>query len=210
MTRHADTYSQGVKIAKYVLPIVAVGLFISIFAQSNNDAIRSGKILTTSEMQDLAANQKITKPRFAGLTQSGDAFTLEAVEALPDSPQPKRIDLVKPTLEVDTTGGIGFKASAVSGSVRFVEQSAQLEGDVTFKTTNGYTAFSDKIHMDLKAGRATSPGPVRAEGPAGSITAGAMRATQSDEHNPQSPEGRIEFWGGVRLIYLPSASKSAK
>ena len=91
-----------------------------------------------------------------------------------------------------------------------LEQSAQLEGTVTFETTNGYTAFSDKIRIDLKAGRAVSPGPVRAEGPAGSITAGAMQATQSDESNVQSPEGRIEFWGGVRLIYLPSASKSAK
>jgi lipopolysaccharide export system protein LptC len=210
MPQQPDTYSKGVKIAKYVLPLIAIALFVSIFAQSNNDAIRSGEILTTSEMQDLAVNQKITKPRFAGLTRSGDAFTLEADEALPDAPQPNRLDLVGPRMEVDTTGGIGFKAHAVSGSVNFQEQSAQLEGTVTFETTNGYTAFSDKIRIDLKAGRAVSPGPVRAEGPAGSITAGAMQATQSDESNVQSPEGRIEFWGGVRLIYLPSASKSAK
>ena len=81
MTQRPDSYSQGVKIAKYVLPVIAIGLFVSIFAQSNNDAIRSGKILTTSEMQDLAVDQKITKPRFAGLTHSGDAFTLEADEA---------------------------------------------------------------------------------------------------------------------------------
>lgn len=210
MTQRPDSYSQGVKIAKYVLPVIAIGLFVSIFAQSNNDAIRSGKILTTSEMQDLAVDQKITKPRFAGLTHSGDAFTLEADEALPDAPRPNRIDLVKPKLEVDTTGGIGFNANAISGSVNFSGQSAQLEGDVTFETTNGYTAFSDKIRIDLQTGRAVSPGPVRAEGPAGSITAGAMQATQSDKSSLQSPEGRIEFWGGVRLIYLPSAPKSAK
>ncbi len=210
MNQRPDTYSQGVRIAKYVLPVIAVGLFISIFAQSNNDAIRTGEILTTTEMQELAVDQKITNPRFAGLTQSGDAFTLEAVEALPDAPRPNRIDLVQPRLEVDTTGGIGFKATATSGSVNFNEQSAQLEGGVTFETTNGYTAYSDKIRMDLKAGRAVSPVAVRAEGPAGSITAGAMQATQSDESNLNSPEGRIEFWGGVRLIYLPSASKSAK
>jgi lipopolysaccharide export system protein LptC len=197
-------------VAKYVLPVIAIGLFISIFALSNNDAIRSGKILTSSEMQDLAVNQKITKPRFAGLTKSGDAFTLEALEALPDAPQPNRIDLVKPRLEVDTTGGIGFKASAISGSVNLQGQSAQLEGSVEFETSNGYTAFSDKFRMDLKTGRAVSPGPVHANGPAGSITAGAMQATQSDVSDLESTEGRIEFWGGVRLIYLPSASKSAK
>jgi lipopolysaccharide export system protein LptC len=210
MASRPDTYSQGVKVAKYVLPVIAIGLFISIFAWSNNDAMRSDKILTNSKMQDLAVNQKITKPRFAGLTQSGDAFTLEALEALPDAPQPNRIDLIKPNIEVDTTGGIGFKATAISGSVNFQDQSAQLEGVVELETTNGYTAFSDKIRIDLKSGRAISPGPVRANGPAGSITAGAMEATQSDDSNLKYPEGRIEFWGGVRLIYLPSASKSAK
>ncbi len=210
MAPRPDAYSQGVKIAKYVLPVFAIGLFISIFALSNNDAIRSGNILTNSEMQALAVNQKITNPRFAGLTQLGDAFTLEAKEALPDAPQPNRIDLVSPKLEVDTTNGIGFSASATSGTVNFEMQSAQLEGGVALTTTNGYTAFSDKIRMDLKNGRAISPGPVRAEGPAGSITAGAMQATQSDGAKSQATEGHIEFWGGVRLIYLPSAPKSAK
>jgi lipopolysaccharide export system protein LptC len=210
MEQSADTYSKGVKLAKYALPAIAIGLFVSIFALGKEDAIRSGNILTNAEMVELATGQKITNPRFSGLTNGGDAFTLEAVEALPDSPQPERIDLIGPSLEIDTTNGIGFKASSTSGSVDFAGQTAQLEGRVQFDTTNGYKAFSDKIRLDIKAGRAVSPGPVRANGPAGSITAGSMQATQSDDSSISAPEGRLEFSGGVRLIYLPSAHKSAK
>jgi len=210
MADQIDTYSKGVKLAKYIFPAIALGLFVSIFALGKDDAIRSGNLLTDAEMVNLATGQKITNPRFSGLTNAGDAFTLEAIEALPDAPQPNRIDLVKPTLEVDTTRGIGFQASATSGSVDFEAQSAQLEGGVQLNTSNGYIAFSDKIRMDIDAGRAISPGPVKASGPVGSITAGSMEAVQSDASTYKNPKGRLNFYGGVRLIYLPSANKSAK
>lgn len=205
-----DAYSKGVTIAKFLFPIIAIALLVSVFAFGKDDPIRTGNLLTDTEMQDLASGQKITGPRFSGLTDAGDAFTLEATEALPDAPQPSRIDLISPNLNVDTTRGIGFQATATSGSVDFNAQSAQLEGDVTFNTSNGYTAHSDKIRMDLGAGRAISPGPVKAEGPIGSITAGAMEATQSKSSDKRNPKGQIKFSGGVRLIYLPSGDKSAK
>lgn len=210
MDHPADTYSKGVRLAKYALPVVAIGLFVSIFALGTDDAIRSGNILTNAEMVDLASGQKITNPRFSGLTNSGDAFTIEAVEALPDSPDMERIDLIGPRLQIDTSKGIGFQASSTSGTVDFSGQSAQLEGDVQFDTTNGYKAFSQKIRLDLKTGRAVSPGSVRAHGPAGSITAGSMLAKQTGEGDLVPTEGRLEFSGGVRLIYLPSSHKSAK
>ena len=210
MVARSDTYSKGVKTAKILFPIIAIGLLISIFTTGQEDSIRTGNILTDAEMRDLATGQKITGPRFSGLTDAGDAFTLEASQALPDAPQPSRIDLVEPRLNVDTTRGIGFSVSATSGSVDFESRSAQLEGDVRFETTNGYNAHSDKIRMDLENGRAISPGSVRAIGPAGSITAGSMEATQTDNSGIKNPKGRIEFSGGVRLIYLPSGDKSAK
>jgi lipopolysaccharide export system protein LptC len=210
MSPRLDAYSKGVKFTKVLFPIIAIALLVSIFALGKDDPIRTGNILTDAEMRNLASGQKITGPRFSGLTDAGDAFTLEATEALPDAPKPSRIDLVEPSLNVDTTRGIGFSATATSGSVDFDSQSAQLEGDVEFITTNGYTAQSDKIRMDLENGRAISPGPVSAEGPVGSITAGAMEAMQSNTSNTASPKGQIKFSGGVRLIYLPSGDKSAK
>lgn len=210
MAARLDTYSKGVKLAKLLFPVIAIALLISIFALSNDDPIRTGNILTDAEMRDLASGQKITGPRFSGLTDRGDAFTLEALEALPDAPAPSRIDLVKPSVNVDTTRGIGFQATATSGSIDFESQSAQLEGGVEFVTTNGYTAQSDKIRMDLRNGRAISPGQVRAEGPIGSISAGAMEAQQSTNIDAKNTQGIITFSGGVQLIYLPSGDKSAK
>jgi len=210
MHKYFKTYSEIIKYAKYIFTIVAIGLFISIFTSGKKDAIRSGNVITDAEMIYLSTGQKITNPQFSGFTDFGDAFTLEAIEALPDGSQPKHIDLVSPNFEFDTTRGIGFKVNSTSGNINFFEQSAQLEGKVQFNMSNGYEAFSEKVRLDLKNGHATSPGPVSAKGPLGSITAGSMMLTKTVNSTLSKPTGSLVFTAGVRLIYLPSSLKPAK
>lgn len=210
MHKYFRLYSKIIKYAKYILPVIAVSLFTSIFIFGKKDAIRSGNIITDAEMIYLSTGQKITNPQFSGLTDFGDAFTLEALEAIPNGPQPNRIELVNPSLEFDTSRGIGFKVSSNNGSINFLEQSAQLKGKVKFDMTNGYKAFSEKIHLNLKLGHAVSPGAVSAKGPLGSITAGSMALSKTNNSNLSKPQGRLKFSNGVKLVYLPSALKSAK
>ena len=210
MHKYFKLYSKIIKYAKYIFPIIAIGLFISIFAFGKKDAIRSGDIITDAEMIYLSTGQKITNPQFSGFTDFGDAFTLEAIEALPDGSPPKRIDLISPNFEFNTTRGIGFKVNSRNGSINFFEQSAQLEGKVQFNMSNGYKAFSEKVRLDLKNGHATSPGSVSAKGPLGSITAGSMVLTKTNNSTLSKPTGSLKFTSGIRLIYLPSSLKSAK
>jgi|TARA_B110000967_G_scaffold210089_1_gene270478 lipopolysaccharide export system protein LptC len=210
MHKYFKLYSKIIKYAKYIFPIIAIGLFISIFAFGKKDAIRSGAIITDAEMIYRSTGQKITNPQFSGFTDFGDAFTLEAIEALPDGSQPKRIDLISPNFEFNTTRGIGFKVNSINGSINFFEQSAQLEGKVQFNMSNGYEAFSEKVRLDLKNGHAASPGPVSAKGPLGSITAGSMVLTKTNNSTLSKPTGSLKFTAGIRLIYLPSSPKPAK
>ena len=210
MHKYFKLYSKIIKYAKYIFPIIAIGLFISIFAFGKKNAIRSGDIITDAEMIYLSTGQKITNPQFSGFTDFGDAFTLEAIEALPDGSQPKRIDLISPNFEFNTTRGIGFKVNSINGSINFFEQSAQLEGKVQFNMSNGYEAFSEKVRLDLKNGHAASPGPVSAKGPLGSITAGSMVLTKTNNSTLSKPTGSLKFTAGIRLIYLPSSPKPAK
>lgn len=205
-----DKYSMAVKWAKWILPFLALILMVSIFTLTKNDALRNGNILISKEVLELASGQKITNPHFSGVTDSGDAFLVAAKEALPDAPQPDQIDLVLPTLEVNTRKGIAFNSNSEKGALNIKSQRAELSGNVSFHTSNGYTAQSEKIEFNLRNGSALSKGQVYVEGPIGSITAGQFEAHQSSNSTRNKRNAVLKFSKGVRLIYLPSGSKSAK
>ena len=99
---------------------------------------------------------------------------LKALEAMPDSPSPEKIDLINPSLEFDALRGVGFKINSKNGSINFIKQSAQLNGSVFINMTNGYKASSEKIQLNLKLGNLIAPGSVEATGPSGKISAGSM------------------------------------
>ena len=207
MRKYINTYSKIVKWSKYIMPVIALMLFSSIFVFGKKDALRSGNIKIDNEMVNLTTDQKITNPQFSGLTNFGDAFILKAFEAMPDSPTPEKIDLVEPSLEFDALNGIGFKVSSDNGSVNFIKQSAQLTGNVYINMTNGYEAFSEKIKLNLKLGSLTAPGSVEAVGPSGKIIAGSMELLKDIDINTSQVTGNLKFSNGVRLVYLPSTLK---
>lgn len=210
MRQPIDKYSVGVKWTKRILPFIAILLLVSIFTLTKNDALRNGTILISNEVLELASGQKITNPHFSGVTDSGDAFIVAAIEASPDAPKPNQIDLLQPRLEVNTRKGLTFKSSSTNGSLNIRNQEASLSGDVIFETSNGYVAKSDKIEVNLKTGSALSENDVVVEGPIGSINAGRFEARQPDANGSDKPQAVFEFSKGVRLIYLPSGAKSAK
>ncbi len=201
-----DRYTRFIKVLKYVLPVVALGLFVSIFTFSKKDAIRDGLIFTTAEMADLATGQKITKPHFAGVTSNGEAFTLSAKQALPDAPKPSRILLEFPSAQFNTSKGLAITSKATTGVLDIKGKSATLTGDVSLVISNGYTARSEEISIDFQTGNARSLGRIIAEGPTGSIEAGGLEARQNLDSVPEGGQAVLLFTGGVKLVYIPAGT----
>lgn len=207
MRNYIQTYSTFVKWTKYIMPVLALMLLSSIFIFGKKDALRSGTLTIDADVINLTTDQKITNPQFSGLTNLGDSFILRALEAMPDAPTPDKIALVDPSLEFDALQGIGFKISSENGSVNFINQSAQLDGDVLIDMTNGYKATSEKIQLNLKLGNLVAPGSVKASGPYGKIIAGSMKLYKDVDNKASQVNGNLMFSNGVTLIYLPSAIK---
>jgi len=207
MQNFIRSYSVAVKWAKFVMPIIAVMLFTSIFVFGKKDALRSGTISIDEKTINLTTDQKITNPQFSGLTNLGDSFILKALEAMPDSPTPEKIDLINPSLKFDALQGVGFKISSKNGSVNFIKQSAELNGNVYIDMTNGYKAISEKIQLNLKLGKLIAPGSVEASGPYGKIIAGSMELFKNFDNKAAQVNGNLNFSDGVTLIYLPSTVK---
>ena len=207
MQSFIKSYSRAVKWAKFIMPVIAIMLLASVFIFGKEDALRSGTISIDADTINLTADQKITNPQFSGLTNLGDSFILKAIEAMPDSPTPEKIDLINPSLEFDALQGVGFRISSKNGSVNFIKQSAQLDGNVYIDMTNGYKAISEKIQLNLKLGNLIAPGSVEASGPYGKIIAGSMELFKDFDNKTSQVNGNLNFSNGVTLIYLPSTVK---
>ena len=207
MQNFIKSYSRAIKWAKFIMPVIAVLLLASVFIFGKEDALRSGTISIDADTINLTTDQKITNPQFSGLTNLGDSFILKAIEAMPDSPSPEKIDLISPSLEFDALQGVGFKISSKNGSVNFIKQSAELNGNVYIDMTNGYKAISEKIQLNLKLGNLIAPNSVEASGPYGKIIAGSMELFKDFDNKTSQVSGNLNFSDGVTLIYLPSTVK---
>lgn len=207
MQNFIKSYSRAIKWAKLIMPVIAVLLLASVFIFGKEDALRSGTISIDADTINLTTDQKITNPQFSGLTNLGDSFILKAIEAMPDSPSPEKIDLIVPSLEFDALQGVGFKISSKNGSVNFIKQSAELNGNVYIDMTNGYKAISEKIQLNLKLGNLIAPNSVEASGPYGKIIAGSMELFKDFDNKTSQVSGNLNFSDGVTLIYLPSTVK---
>lgn len=190
-------YSRSVRWMKIMLPIAAIGLIFLIFLMGKD----RGAVIDLSDARNaaaLGAGLKLENPRFAGKTEEGDPFVLTARSALPDGAMPDQIELDAPTGEIQLSDGIKLVVEAEDGRMYRKDEKLDLMGDVTLVTSNGYTARTNRVNLDLAAKTAVAPGKVSAEGPVGSIRADRFRVNRA---SPDDRHVTIWFEGNVKLIY---------
>ncbi len=203
-----DTYSQAVRFAKVGFPLLAVLLIFGVFVFNKANIIRDEIIISGPEFTKRAIRQKITNPHYSGVTKSGDAFSISAVSALPNAPTPDLIDLVSPSTTIGFSNGLEIHTSSNTGQLDLTSQEAVLTGSVYLETSENYKAYAERVVMNFYSGNAHSPGPVKATGPIGQISAGSMNLTQN-LHKKTSPDGVIlSFSNGVKLIYYPTKANN--
>lgn len=193
-----------VRVLKWAFPVVGIVLIGSIFLLSNaNKLSEISEFIEDGPLAELAIGQRITNPNFSGVTKSGDAFTINADWALPDGARPTKIDLSKPRTTINFQDGRTMRTVAGLGALNVRTNEAVLSDGVSVRTTDGYTATSTSVEINFKTGNLYSEGPVVAEGPLGSIEAGAMTLTQNLDQNPTG-NAVLMFNKGVKLIYNPA------
>ena len=199
-TTTRDRHSRIVRVLRWVLPAMAIILLGSIFVLSTSNKVREGLIIADAKLAELAIGQKITNPNFSGVTKSGDAFSISAEWALPDAPNPEKIELSQPRTVIDFESGRKLETRAGSGLLDLGASEATLSNEVDLTTSNGYVARSTALVLNFESGNVHSLGPVQATGPVGSIEAGSMTLLQNLDQKDHG-NAVLMFTGGVKLIY---------
>ncbi len=193
-SRSADRHSSRVAWLKVVLPLIALAILSTLFLladpQDSERAIRYSERTYDGE----AISGRVGRPDYTGIGQNGAGVTLTAADAWPDG-SGGEITASDLTGTWEGTSGGRVVASSVAGVVGADRSSAVLTGEVEIVSDAGYRLTSEKLKIDMEAGRMVSPGPVTGTGPQVRIEAGAMDVLQQDA------QPLITFTDGVKVIY---------
>lgn len=200
--RRVRLYSRLVRGLKIALPLAALALLASILLGSRDRGDLSN-LFTAEELATLGAGLKLDNPRFAGVTGKGEAFSVQADWALPDSAMPTVIELERPRGEIVLSDGRKLTGNSRTGRLLRREKILELEGEVVLDSSDGYHLETARMEIDLDGKTALAPGPVAGNGPRGHIEAGSLRAEAA---SGQGEPGKIWFENRVRVVFIPGES----
>lgn len=192
-----NVYSQFVAWSKILLPLAALALLSTLFLFSRGPVTGDGDI-PFADIEEIARDQRISAPRFAGVATDGSVVTVTAESARPGSAD-GGLDITRPEARIQTTGGAVVEFRAGAGTIDPSGRHARLSGLARIETSTGYEMETTGLSADLEQGRIESDGALEARAPFGELTAGKLVI--------ETPEGAdsqlILFNEGVRLVYRP-------
>lgn len=180
MTRAARTGGRRrivITALKVILPLTALGVFASLFLFSAGYDERIS--FEGIESASLEEGLKLANPSFTGATAKGEPFTVAAAWALPDGPDPDRVEMSEVTGKITLEDGRVVTMEAKAGVLEPKSRVVTLTDGVTIETSDGYSLETASGRLDVKADELTATGGVTAVGPLGTITSEDMRATRA-------------------------------
>ncbi|WP_375551123.1 hypothetical protein [Rhodophyticola porphyridii] len=194
-----NRYSQIVAWVKVILPLLALGLLSTLFLFSNSPDPDRAIPFAEVDVEELAREQRLGNPRFAGTLEDGREvlFIAEAAAPVPDAPDRISAQQVETRVAISETDYLLLNSAA--SEVDLSNRTADLQNDVRLTSSTGYRLESDRIVVSFEVLSVVSPGPVRVDGP--SMTLSADRMVLSEETGVQV----LSFNGRVRMLYEPES-----
>lgn len=160
----------AVRVAKYVLPVVALGLLSSIALWPElSRTVANGRVTWRRLTAISTSAGTMLQPRYHGLDERGRPYTVSADTA--NRVGPLRIDLKAPVGDVTLENGTWMLLRARSGVFMQHVNELDLQDHVFLYRGDGTTMTSATATMNLKQGAGTSSDYTHAEGPFGVLDA---------------------------------------
>ena len=177
------------------LGAIAFMPFILIFAKSAEQE-RGPLILTEGDQSVLGDGLRMLSPSFTGRTRNGEPYVVTSDWALPDSPNPNRVDLRGVEATVTLKDGRIATMLASDGTFFPRIERLRLEKGVAATSSDGYRVDTEAVTVDYDARTLRTDGPVQGSGPRGAIRADSLEALDADDRI-------VKFIGNVRVIFEP-------
>ncbi len=201
--RRSLGYSRFVSIMKFALPAIALGLVALIFLwpriHMGNSRFSIGFArLKATESED----PSMVNARYVGTDKNNRTFSITADLAKDILHGSAAIELEMPKADLAMKNGTWIVLTANSGVYDQGKKLLYLEGAVNLFHDSGYEFKTEKMRIDLGAGRAVSDQRVSGQGPFGQLQAEGFHFENGGES--------IFFTGKSKLIIHPNAEGGGK
>ncbi|MGV6888791.1 LPS export ABC transporter periplasmic protein LptC [Rhodophyticola sp. SM2404] len=191
----SNRYSQVVSYVKIVLPIIAIGILSTLFLLSRTPDPERAIPFANVDLEELAREQRLGSPRYAGTTNAGREVVVVAETAVPVDGQLDLIsvDSLDARVELDDTRFVDI--TSLQGVINLETNIADLSTDVEVADSTGYTLDTENLLVNFREFAMSSPTDVVVEGPGFHLEAGSM-----DLSGAEGAQVLI-FNGGVKVLY---------
>lgn len=200
MITYDNNYSRFVAFTKVILPIIALGILSTLFLFSRDIDPGQSIPFAKVDVEELAREQRVGAPNYAGVTDDGSAISIMAKSARPSADNPKIISATEMTATIQDAAGGRIDMTSKHGQIDTEQQIVRLGGGVLIETSTGYAISTSGITAALDKTSMASDGRITATGPLGSIKAGQM--VLKVQNKPDDAH-LLVFKGGVKLVYDP-------
>ena len=190
-------HSRLVGWSKILLPLGALGLLSTLFLFARESG--SPPEIPFSDVAALAADQRISAPRFSGMTENGAMVTISAHSAKPNINKADTFAIEDVSMRMDTPNGTRIDVTAIHGELNSSAKTAYFTGLTLLETSNGYQMETNGLTSELDTGIVMTDGIIEVHAPYGELTGGRFTARLSKDNTGQ----HMLFTEGVHLIYVP-------
>jgi len=194
-----DKYSTLVAIFKVMLPCLALIILSALFLlPDNRTKIKALNTIDKSTL-DIVKKAGVNKPSFRGTLASGSNLELYATEIIPKNNDKKIIEINEISARLELNKNNWATASAKKGVVNISEQTAEMIGKVSVKSSNGVLIETSDLKVFYAKSLVKTEGEVFMKGPFGTITAGSA---EFYDMNQNSGIGYVLLFNkGVKMQY---------
>jgi lipopolysaccharide export system protein LptC len=185
-------YSGFVRLAKRVLPLIALGLIALVVLWPQLEDMESPPAPAEVERPRGAEDSTIVNPRYTSIDDQGRPFTITGSTARQSEGGAQVVEIDDPEAEV-ILADEGW-ASLLADFGRFDRETEDvfLRGNVEIFRDDGYAMRTEEMHIDLGNGTAWGDMPVEVSGPAGTVRSQGFRIGDGGE--------TVVFTGRSRLV----------
>jgi|HigsolmetaGSP11D_1036233.scaffolds.fasta_scaffold08729_3 lipopolysaccharide export system protein LptC len=184
-------HSRLVSLLKLILPSVALVLvaLVVLWPELQNQVL---PVSSTAIVQNENGTIRMINPRYFGVDDNDQPFSVVAQSADQIPGDEDLIDLARPEAELTRTDGTWLALNAETGRYDRRTNRIRLSGDVMLFRDDGFAAETSLAHVDLNQRTAWGDQPIVVHGPTGEIEAEGFRI--ADEG------ATIIFTGRSRLL----------